>query len=718
MTNDVLSAALAWSAAGASVIPIRADGSKKPLVEWKKYQTERADEQQIRTWFTNTNYGLAVICGSISGNLEMTEIEGRVAENSRLLNAIDDELERHRVDQIWALLKSCYQEWTPSGGIHVFYRLAERPDGNRKLANAPSTDESGNPIALTLAETRGEGGYVIVAPSAGKVHATGEAWQLVTGSVEQISFVERDVRDTIHQALHAALDSMPPEPERVAPSYDQDWKPETTRPGDAWSGVTPWRDILEPHGWTYSHSHAGSDFWTRPGKEVRAGISASTREDGNLYVWSSSAGLPTEHPITKLYVLAHYEHHGDIAAAAGALRKLGYGEDRNHVDSDFYADYPTKQTSPKGPEGGSEGATIRTTTLRIRPASSFTIKRVRWLWDGRVPLGELTLVPGREGVGKSLMLAKTAADITRGLLPGEFFGQCRPVFYVASEDSWNHTIAPRMKAAGANMDLIFCIDVDPISELPPGAPILPRDCEDIAEMAREVKAGALMLDPIVSLVEGGYDTYKAPDLRRVLEPLRRAADYADLGVMALVHFNKSSGTDISSKIAGSRAWVEVARAAIAVARMPQEEPDESNEETFFQEPRNRVVVSQIKNNLGVTELPNLTYEIDSMLLAADDGMTTSVGVITWGEETDMSADQAMENHKKKDADVGQKTNTILAYIRSEYARNALAVHAQEVIEHFADSMERPAVYAHLSRLVKQGKLIRPRQGMYAPPTEE
>jgi putative DNA primase/helicase len=80
-TSDTLAAALAWHDAGCAVIPIRADGSKAPLVAWKAYQTSPPARMQVHRWFVGGPPGLGLICGAASGNLEMLELEGRaVAE--------------------------------------------------------------------------------------------------------------------------------------------------------------------------------------------------------------------------------------------------------------------------------------------------------------------------------------------------------------------------------------------------------------------------------------------------------------------------------------------------------------------------------------------------------------------------------------------------------------------------------------------------------------
>lgn len=726
MTDDVLSAALAWREAGVSVIPIKSGGQKKPLIQWKNgeinYQQEIASEQQVREWFTGTDHGLAIICGAVSDNIEMFEIEGRVYDGKHEdeRHRVNEALRQAGVEDAFEYLLKGYCEQTPSGGMHLMYYV-EGGDvpGNMKIANEPAVDDAGNSVSLTLVETRGEGGYVIVAPTGGHCHSTGRPWSLMAGQPGLLPSIDVATRDRIHGAFHSVFDKtieMPAPPQR-----EHDTGAVGERPGDQWAAQTPWRDVLEPEGWEYSHSQGDSYFWTRPGKDRRQGISAATREDGNLYVWSSSAGLPTEQPLSKFYVYAHYNH-GSLENAAAALRKLGFGVDRPMGPDPFFNDYP--KDTPPAPAGKTDpavvkfdGTTVRCGTLRATPASAFKIKRVRWLWEDWIPLGQMTLIPGREGVGKSLLLAALAADITRGRLAGEFFGEPRAVFYVASEDSWEQTIAPRMIAARADMSLIHRIDVVEAEGRQHGsAPMLPTDCENLGQLALGLNAAALMLDPIVSLVDSHYDTYKAPDLRKVLEPLRNVAEVADLSILALVHFNKNTSGDTSSKIAGSRAWTEVARSAIAIARMPHEEFDEEDPEQFFQERENRVVVSLIKNNLGRLDRPNRTYIISSEEIEAEDGSKTSVGVIEWGEDSPMSADQILSNSDSKKRPTEGSTGKaadITAFIKDEWAEHGMVVSTQELVNAFPD-MKPETVRAYLSRLVKNAKIERTAYGCYKP----
>src|SRR5688500_4380374 len=80
--------------------------------------------------------------------------------------------------------------------------------------------------------------------------------------------------------------------------------------------------------------------------------------------------------------------------------------------------------------------------VTLTAASTIKVRPVRWLWEGRLPLGGLSLLGGREGIGKSICAYTLAAEITKGRLTGAYWGKPRSVIVAATEDSWEHTINP------------------------------------------------------------------------------------------------------------------------------------------------------------------------------------------------------------------------------------------------------------------------------------
>ncbi|MEU6647710.1 phage/plasmid primase, P4 family, partial [Saccharomonospora sp. NPDC046836] len=329
---DTLTAALAWHAAGASVVRVATDGTKRPAGGWKQYMQERADEATIRSWFRDGHPGVGIILGAVSGNLEMLEMEGR-AVTEGVAAEYGEIAEASGLGDLWTRLRAGYLETSPSGGGHLIYRVEDGPVlRNTKLAQRPATaDEltaAPRDKVKALIETRGEGGFVVTAPSHGPVHETGRPWVLNTGSPTTIPTITADERDALFD-IARMLDQMPAAPEPTpAPARPATDHNGGLRPGDDYEQRTTWADLLTPHGWTLIHTGGRTSYWRRPGKTTGM-ISATTghaEDRDRLYVFSTSTEFATETPYTKFGAYALLHHGGDHAAAARELRRLGYGD--------------------------------------------------------------------------------------------------------------------------------------------------------------------------------------------------------------------------------------------------------------------------------------------------------------------------------------------------------------------------------------------------------
>jgi len=356
--SALLQAATAWYDAGVSLIPIRADGTKKPVFEWRRFMSERATPTMIQFWLDrNPGAGIGIVCGRVSGNLELLEIEGRACDGDSLAR-VQAECAKRDIDSTWDFLNSCLAVMSPSGGMHLIYRVEDHEiPGNTKIAERPATAEelAEEPKAKRkcLAETRGEGGYFVAAPSGGRVHETGLSWTVVAGQIGQIPTINWAERELLVEAVHAALDQMPAqEPRPQAPSA-QPYTGEATRPGDAFNERADWREILEPEGWTISHVQGQTTFWVRPGKKARDGHSATTGHDGvgardRLYVFSSSTEFDTETPYSKFAAYALLHHGGDYQAATKDLAAQGYGEKIERRERPVFNDFAQAGHAPVG----------------------------------------------------------------------------------------------------------------------------------------------------------------------------------------------------------------------------------------------------------------------------------------------------------------------------------------------------------------------------------
>lgn len=308
------------------------------------------------------------------------------------------------------------------------------------------------------------------------------------------------------------------------------------------------------------------------------------------------------------------ERNGDGGAVADWMRE--YADWLQGADSVVTFD---KKGSPVTTGEGEPRSDIEQITgekvsrVKITWASDIEVLPVSWLWEGRVAMGTLSLLTGREGVGKSTLMYQLAADITRGTLPGALFGQKRRVFVCATEDGWEHVINPRLIAAGADRTLIGRVEVKAPGEdgFTEGL-VLPRDCVELAQTIEEYDVACLLLDPLIARLDGALNSHKDADVRRALEPLTKMADKTGCSVIGMIHVNKSGKTDPMDLVMASRAFTAVARAVTYVIR------DEEDESQRF--------VGTPKNNLGRTDLPSLIFTLVDQLV--DRVMSDVTGELT------------------------------------------------------------------------------------------
>jgi hypothetical protein len=304
---------------------------------WKQYQNRLPTDQELIAWWQQPQQGIGVITGAASGGLEALEIEGRAWELG-VLSQVEALLHDSGYGELWNTLMDGYCERSPSGGYHWLYKISDKPvPGNEVFARTlvESTDENTGEITTQwkpLAETRGEGGFMITAPSGGTTHPSGLSYQLEFGGIETIPTITWEQREIIASAFRL-MDERPAAESETTYTPSHTHQGDTLRAGDAYDAQTSWDDLLPAYGWTRGTTRAdGTTEWARPHKPLADGISATTNHTGGgrfphdrLYVYSTSAGLPTGKFLTKFQVKTLMDFGGDYSACAKQLRADGYG---------------------------------------------------------------------------------------------------------------------------------------------------------------------------------------------------------------------------------------------------------------------------------------------------------------------------------------------------------------------------------------------------------
>ena len=556
---------------------------KVPVVAWKQYQGQPADADQLEQWFGNGhNYNIGIVTGAVSGVVVVDLDSCGAAE--------------------WAevhLPKTPMRTQTAKGR-HDFYRHPGIPVRNKaRLKTANQT------IKL---DVRGDGGYVV---GPGSVHETGVRYEMIGTWPDTLDalpvFDPAWLATAERPSSNITGDNSTPNPVRQSSAIAQ----ERLRRARAYLRATP-PAIQGQGGDTHTYQVVC--------RIVRGFDLAESDARDVLQEWNTTC------------IPAWSERELD-EKIAGALK---YGTEPIGARAEGRDQGVTGHTLPAhvtdagvGDDSGREHTETPAAqrTITLTSASAITVRPVRWLEADRLALGTLGLLGGREGVGKTIYGYTLTAGITRGILPGVYYGTPRGVIVVATEDSWEHTIVPRLMAAGADLDRVYRVDVV-TAEGTDTMLSLPCDLVALERVVRDVQAALILLDPLLSRLDAELDTHKDAEVRIALEPLVTLAETADVYVLGIIHVNKSSSTDPLTMLMGSRAFAAVARSVLFVLSDPEDETVR--------------LLGQPKNNLGRTDLPTRSFRIVGEKVADTDEGPVWTGKLDWLPESDRSIAEAVD----------------------------------------------------------------------------
>jgi len=293
--------ALAYAARGWRVHPIP-PGHKHPAGMGRWQDNATTDAVRIRKyWGLNPDHGICIATGPESG-----------------VFAIDIDPDDGGDDSLRALeathgpLPDTIESLTGGGGRHLLYRWPDEGE----IRNSASG------VLGVGIDVRGIGGQIVVAPTIHPATGVAYAWE-----------IEHDPLDGLAPAPAPAwlLELLQRDPAATTPRREKRQRPAGAEmmPGEWWAAGTTWPDELTRHGWTLHSTHHDAsggyyEMWTRPGKSIREGASASLYYLGSdvLKVFTSNAApLAAESTWSLWGFHVAYEHGGDFEAAARAVRR-------------------------------------------------------------------------------------------------------------------------------------------------------------------------------------------------------------------------------------------------------------------------------------------------------------------------------------------------------------------------------------------------------------
>ncbi len=300
---------------GYSVIPVHEDGpsAKRPFTGWKKFQDQLVTpaelwHQMAERFHTNA---IAMLCGKVSGNLELIDIDVKHKEGIAALLFRDIQ---ELFPNLWERLRI---HKSPSGGYHIPYRIIDNnPGKNTKLAGRLSTQEELKhkpEKEKYFLETRGEGGYFVAPPSLGY-----SVYKIQP--IPYLTWQERnDLFALCRQYNEVIKAEKPPTPKRIDDYYDEN-------PFDHFSKSQAGQDILLSHGWKANGHNASFLWFTRPGSKSGERHASFIRNKNLFWFWTTNEQFNNSKCYSPANVLNILDHTGDWKATHRALVAAGYGK--------------------------------------------------------------------------------------------------------------------------------------------------------------------------------------------------------------------------------------------------------------------------------------------------------------------------------------------------------------------------------------------------------
>lgn len=276
---------------------------------------------------------------------------------------------------------------------------------------------------------------------------------------------------------------------------------------------------------------------------------------------------------------------------------------------------------PSSTEGGDD---IPGRRLVVTKGSEVKLRPLVWWEPGLILRAAINLVGGREGKGKSTIVANWVAQETRN---------GGTVIWLGSEEPRDQAIAPRLVAAEADMDRVIFIDVE--IDKSTGSLVFPLDLPGIEKIVVQHQVTMIVLDPCKGLMPAGISGNDDVAIRQYLEPIATMVARHDLVLLGIAHFGKRQGDDSGKLLLGSIAWSQVARSVLSVA----EDPDTGH----------RIVTNTKANYTGTDR--SIEYRFVSRTVPTEDGPTEIGAAEFIGDTTKDARDYLSGAHDDDNHDI-------------------------------------------------------------------
>lgn len=276
---------------------------------------------------------------------------------------------------------------------------------------------------------------------------------------------------------------------------------------------------------------------------------------------------------------------------------------------------------------------------------------VSWLWTRYLADGEVSLLDGDAGSGKSLITIDVAGRVTTGRdMPDgtPLGGEPGAVLLLAPEDS-DSTTAGRLEAAAADPGLVFRPAItlrkkrgESEAKAYSGGELIsfPHSVAKLRKWILSYNIRLVIVDPIAAFLDEKVNSNNDASVRRALAPVSAMLNPIGCSALFIRHYNKNDKLAASHRGGGSVAFGAVARVQMICGLVPVDDAAKFAVTTPVWG------IQQVKNN-HLSKRPDhtLAYTIeDSDVVADTDG--NMAPRIRWLGEVFVSADELASGGRK------------------------------------------------------------------------
>lgn len=200
-----------------------------------------------------------------------------------------------------------------------------------------------------------------------------------------------------------------------------------------------------------------------------------------------------------------------------------------------------------------------------------TKKEIEWLWKPYIVKGNINIIQGDGGLGKSYLTTWLLSAISNGAkIPfSDNYFKIGTSILQNAEDDPDATVLPRLILNGADVSKIGFFNED-------NKTFNIKQINRLEAKLKELKPQVCLIDPAQAYL-GNINMNSANEVREVLKPLKNLAQKYNCAIIIIMHLNKNLGAKATQRNMGSADFVASARSVIMIT----ENPENTSERLFI-----------------------------------------------------------------------------------------------------------------------------------------